>query len=585
MSNNNVEMAPINYNQYSLYRNVNVIPETEFKQLVEDTFQTITETLRVTYGPYGRQIMISQLNDNISTKDGYRVFNALRFTNNYKHKVYLNIAAICERVNHMVGDGTTSCVLLAEKMFNAVNSVITTPNDKRNALKILNQIEKNLQNNAILESDMETGWVKPLTKSSMKAMLSMADNYDEELASTLMEAFDPVIMDGTDEIAHVHDIIAEEQLDRDSKTSIQYNLETLPGMYRVRVDVLNVTMRDVLSNWTNAKFLLYDHMFTMSDWVQFMQNRDKLDNTLTIIAARSFANAVIKEEFAKYIRDRGIMGEKTCPLIFVSIKGVSVGNEISDLAAVLGVDPIKSYNENQIKTEDFPDVTCKIHIGNCLCFDNVTAPTEYIEKLRKEMDYNLEKSYESKKDYLNRLRALSMNSIGDKVLKLQGSNPLELKLISDKIDDCTSIIDSAIMAGVVPNMLKYGYTRLRAIDSEAEIGIDEDLSEKIISAMMKSIEGLFIDVWRSKYGAEKDIEGLNVCAEFYDSNEMNSYDIISEKQVSYDKFPTSAQYDLEVIVASISIVKYLLTSGAFVFDAQLLNQPLAVDTFPMNQPD
>ena len=149
MSNNNVEMAPVNYNQYSLYRNVNVIPETEFKQLVEDTFQTITETLRVTYGPYGRQIMISQLNDNISTKDGYRVFNALRFTNNYKHKVYLNIQAICERVNHMVGDGTTSCVLLAEKMFNAVNSVITTPNDKRNALKILNQIEKNLQNNTL----------------------------------------------------------------------------------------------------------------------------------------------------------------------------------------------------------------------------------------------------------------------------------------------------------------------------------------------------------------------------------------------------------------------------------------------------
>jgi hypothetical protein len=178
-----------------------------------------------------------------------------------------------------------------------------------------------------------------------------------------------------------------------------------------------------------------------------------------------------------------------------------------------------------------------------------------------------------------------MGSIGDKTLNLQGSNPLELKLISDKIDDCTNVINSALVSGVVPNMLKYGYYRLDSINEHSDIGIDDALSEKIILAMMRSIEGLFMDIWRSKYGADKDIEGLNICSHFYDSSRLDSYDIIEENMVSFDKFPTSAQYDLEVIVASISIVKYLLTSGAFVFDAQLLNQPLAVDTFPMNQPD
>ena len=585
MSNNNVEMAPVNYNQYSLYRNVNVIPETEFKQLVEDTFQTITETLRVTYGPYGRQVMISQLNDNISTKDGYRVFNALRFTNNYKHKVYLNIKAICERVNHMVGDGTTSCILLAEKMFNAVNDVIKTPNDKRNALKILNQIEKCLQDNETLSEDITKGIVKPLTIESMRKMLSMADNYDEELADVLMNAFDPVLKPDSNEIESVHDIITEEQLDRDSKTNIQYKMDELPGMYRVRCDCLNMTMSQALSVWTKAKFALYDHMFTLSDWTQLMEKRDKLDDTLIIIAARSFANTVINEAYAKYIRDRGMLGKKNSPLIFVTIRGNIVVNEIKDLAAVLGITPYKLIADREVKVEDMPEVTCILHIGNCLCFDNVTAPTEYIEELKKEMEINLSKSYESKKDYNNRIRALSMGSIGDKTLNLQGSNPLELKLISDKIDDCTNVINSALVSGVVPNMLKYGYYRLDSINEQSDIGIDDALSEKIILAMMRSIEGLFMDIWRSKYGAEKDIEGLSICSHFYDSSKLDSYDIIEENMVSFDKFPTSAQYDLEVIVASISIVKYLLTSGAFVFDAQLLNQPLAVDTFPMNQPD
>lgn len=584
MSNNGTEMAPVNYNQYSLYRNVNVIPETEFKQLVEDTFQTITETLRVTYGPYGRQIMISQLNDHISTKDGYRVFNALRFTNNYKHKVYLNISAICERVNHMVGDGTTSCILLAEKMFNAVNNVIKTPNDKRNALKILNQIEKILQNHDLLKKDVEQGIVRPLTVDSMRAMLSMADNYDEELADVLMKSFDPVLKPDSNEIESVHDILAEEQLDRDSKTNIQYNMDVLPGMYRVRCECLNLTMSQALSVWTNAKFALYDHTFTLSDWTQLMEKRDILDDTLIIIAARGFANTVINEAYASYVKKRGMLGKKNSPLIFVSIKGNIVPNEIRDLAAVLGVTPYKLIADREVKVDDMPDVRCLVHIGNCLCFDNVSAPTEYIEELKKEMDANLSKSYECKKDYIQRIRALSMGSVGDMVLKLQGSNPLELKLISDKIDDCTNVINSAIISGVVPNMLRYGYYRLKEICYHTEIGIDDSLSHSIIEAMKSSIEGLFMDIWRSKYGCEKDTEGLQTCSDFYDGD-MSSYDIIDEQVVSYDKFPTSAQYDLEVIVASISIVKYLLTSGAFVFDAMLLNQPLAVDTFPMNQPD
>lgn len=582
---NNAEMVPVNYNQYSLYRNVNVIPETEFKQLVEDTFQTITETLRVTYGPFGRQIMISQLNDNISTKDGYRVFNALRFTNNYKHKVYLNIAAICERVNHMVGDGTTSCILLAEKMFNAVNNVIKTPNDKRNALKILNHIEYLLQNNELLSNDMNSGIVKPLTVDSMRKMLSMADNYDEELADMLMVAFDPILKSNQKEIDTVHDILAQEELDRDSKTNIQYKLETLPGMYRVRCECLNLTMSQAMSVWTTAKFALYDHMFTLSDWTELMEKRDKLDDTLIIIAARSFANVVMNESYAKYMRDRGVLGKKNSPLIFVSIKGNYVINEINDLAAVLGVKPYKIIADRPVVVDDMPTVTCKVHLGNCLCFDNVTAPTDYIEGLKKEMEIHVKKSYECKKDYLDRIRALSMESIGDKVLRLQGSNPLELKLISDKIDDCTNVIRSAIASGVVPNMLRYGYYRLNSIDSSTDIGIDDALSDKMLKAMSDSIEGLFMDVWRSKYGAEKDIEGLNVCAEFYDTTELKSYDIITESVVECEQFPTSAQYDIEVIVASISIVKFLLTSGAFIFDAQLLNQPLAVDAFPMNQPD
>ena len=51
---------------------------------------------------------------------------------------------------------------------------------------------------------------------------------------------------------------------------------------------------------------------------------------------------------------------------------------------------------------------------------------------------------------------------------------------------------------------------------------------------------------------------------------MMSYEIVSNKFVEQRMLPTSAQYDLEVVVAAISIVKYLLTGRALIFDAHIL---------------
>ena len=66
-----------NYTQYSHDNHVNVIPEKDFKLLVQDTFTTINEILRETYGPYGSTMLMNTGNQNVSTKDGYNVFSAM----------------------------------------------------------------------------------------------------------------------------------------------------------------------------------------------------------------------------------------------------------------------------------------------------------------------------------------------------------------------------------------------------------------------------------------------------------------------------------------------------------------------------
>ena len=136
------------YTEFSTTHHLNVIPEADFKELVSETFTDISSILRATYGPYGSSVIISEMGDTMTTKDGYNAFNALGPSHNYKKMVYLAIKKIIDRVNKNVGDGTTSCILLADKMFRNIESIISTPDEKRQLLKIFDDIESELQDPA-----------------------------------------------------------------------------------------------------------------------------------------------------------------------------------------------------------------------------------------------------------------------------------------------------------------------------------------------------------------------------------------------------------------------------------------------------
>jgi hypothetical protein len=149
------------------------------------------------------------------------------------------------------------------------------------------------------------------------------------------------------------------------------------------------------------------------------------------------------------------------------------------------------------------------------------------------------------------------------MLTVKCGTQLEAKLITDKIVDCISIVESAIASGTVPNILNYAYNRLHEITGD-------ELETAASVAIRDSVVGLFQDIYESKYGKEYDVSEMESRqAEFYSQNTM-SYDIITDKFVPMTERPTSTQYDLEVVVAALSIVKYLLSGGALIFDAHLL---------------
>lgn len=562
------------YTSYSHDNHVNVIPEESFKRLVTDTFKVITDVLRETYGPYGSTIMISDQNETTTTKDGYNIFNAIGFSHQYKQKVYLAIKKIIDRVNHNVGDGTTSCILLAEKIFNKIMPLLQTPEDKRNIKKILNMIENNLQS----VEDPSKRIIEPLTGTSLKNLLMLASNYDEDLVDTLIKALEPET-DVDDIVVSMRNVIPDTSTTFETSANVSYDIDYLPGDYRCRVD-MNTDIALILEDPQRMRVVVYDHTFTDTDWKYFMDKYDK--DSPTLIVARAFSNQFLNNTYVMYAKKRSTANVGVS-VYLAQMKGPYVQDELKDFAEVIGTKP-RDVHALTVEHEELPVVMLQVYKYNCLCVHDVAVPNDHITNL--QIEYEMEKSYVRKTLLKNRITALTFNQ-KDSIVSVKASTTLDLKMIADKIDDCVAIAKSAFDHGIVPNLLFYGCDRIDVMTAEMTEKFGK-LGSCTIGAIEQSITDLFTDIYVSKHGPMEDISEADnedmkkekvekakvfsqLLIDFY-SNQIgdSSYNIITDEMVRMESLPTSAQYDIEVLVASLSIVKYLLASRALIFDAFLL---------------
>ena len=556
------------YSQYSHDNHVNVIPEESFKRLVSDTFEVIADVLRETYGPYGATIMISDQNETTTTKDGYNIFNAMGFSHQYKKMVYLAIKKIIERVNRRVGDGTTTCILLAEKIFNNIMPLLKDAGSKRNISKVLNMIEEELNNNTDMEQDRVDGSVKRLTETGLRNLLMVASNYDEELVDVLVRALEPEY-DASKNVVELRNVITDESTTYESSSKTSYEIDYLPGDYRCRVN-MESEVALAFNNVQKTKVLIYDHTFGASDWTNFLTGYD--NETPVVIVARSFSNSFMNNEFVRYAAKRGMV-KQLVYVHFMQMKGDYVQDELKDLGAVLHTQ-VRDVHNLVVDWDSLEDYEISVFKYNCLCIHNATAPEEHIRDLTIELEQ--EKSFVRQTILKDRIRALKLEQ-KDTIVSVKAGTSLELKMISDKIDDCVSIAKSAFDYGIVPNLLYYADERMARLYMNMYNENENCFAADVISKIQLSIESMFDDIWISKYGWEdhdkivKEDIMLHNKKEFYENNSGDaSYNIITDQFVDIESLPTSAQYDVEVLVASLSIVKYLLTSRALIFDAFLM---------------
>lgn len=548
-----------NFTRYSQEKAVNVIPEEDFTDLVLETFDTICQTLRCTYGPYGSPVMISEQTDNSTTKDGFKTVESLQFSNPYQRLVYLAIKKICERVNTNVGDGTTTCILLANELYKRLLYVCTTPDDKRDMFNYLNKIEAYLTENSD-EFDSKNNLLTPLNKENFTSIIGVASNYDDEMMEVLTKAFDPQY-DEAGNVTSMRSIITDQRTDSSQIGVDKYKVDYLPGDYRLGISMAE-DFALALATKSKVRVVIYDHKFNHSDWMNFYKDYDRTTSTLVI--ARSYTSEFINEDYKTYLKQMALV-KQPATVFFASIDSYHAKTDLEDLAAVLNTDAHPLSFSYAIKHEELPEAIVSVYNETCLCFyDLKEPPKEYIRQLRSEIRNNKRMSNVDKRIYERRISDLSFEH-QDSLVTVTCESSLESKFVADKIDDCVHIIESAFNTGVVPNSFQYG---VRRINHLKELVKDDANFMTVVSQFYTSLREMLRIIYVSKYPSY-DLDKYNDLLSTMD-NAYLSYNVIKDELAPSTEFCTSAQYDLEVMRASISIVKYLLTTKAFIFDAHLL---------------
>ena len=553
------------YTQYSHDRHVNVIPEEDFDRLVKDTFSTIADTLRKTYGPYASTVLISEMNEMSATKDGYNVFNAMLFNQPYMQMVYRTIKKIIDEVNKNVGDGTTSCILLAEKMYAEIKKTLTTVEHKMQILSVLTGIENDLKDLTHVAADTEAGIIRPLTKKALMRLINVADNYDDELANVVYSALNPQFSGEGDDalVDRVDNVVVNNFVTRDvSCASTTYQVDHLPLDYRINCYIEHDEVRWWFAEGQDVKVAIYDHKFGDSDWNFFMHSYDL--KTPTLIIARDFSKEFLDITFAKWYRNRSLDKDNRVPMSFCVIRSNTLRDDISDLAAALGTTPI-GMKSAAVDHDTLPKTHVQLYNHTIMCFKMNAVPTAYIEALKYEHDADTRNAMTIDKMYRDRIRALE-NSTDDTLVTITSTSSLESKMLNDKVEDCLAIASSAMEYGIVPNLFAYGYYRIKKYQAEHS---DDSIVDTVTNAILISVRGLFEEIFKSKHGKEYHERCTTIQDDLYRAP-TSSFDIRHEAYTEVEEFPTSAQYDLEVLAATIEIVKYLLTSRACVFDGNLL---------------
>ncbi len=515
---------------------------TEARNLLKSGVDQLTNAVKVTLGPKGRNVVIGRkFGAPQITKDGVSVAKEVELEDSLENAGAQLAKSVASKTGDDAGDGTTTATILAQAIVNeGLKNVAAGANPmdlKRGIDKAVNAVVDYIKDNAEVVGD---------NYDKIEQVATVSANNDPEIGKLLADAMRQVSKDGV--------ITIEESKTRDTNIGVvegmQFDRGYLSGYFVTDTDKMECVME-------NPYILIYDKKISnIKDFLPILQPAAESGRPLLVIA-----EDVDSEALTTLVVNRLRAGLKIC-----AVKAPGFGDRrkamLQDIAVLTGgvvISEDKGLTLDKATLEELGTAK-KVTVSK----DNTTivdgAGTkenikERVAQLKNEIA-NTKSSYDKEK-LQERLAKLAG---GVAVIHVGAATETEMKEKKARVDDALHATRAAVEEGIVPGGGVALIRAQKAIDTLKLEGDEATGAQIVYRAVEAPLRQLACNAGREGALIVANVKGMKNTAEGYNVATDKYEDLLSAGVVDPTKVTRSALQN------AASIAGLLLTTECVIAD-------------------
>jgi chaperonin GroEL len=491
----------------------------------------LADSVKVTLGPKGRNVILGRKNQYAITKDGVSVAREIFLKDPFENLGAQMVKQVAANVAQEAGDGTTTATVLAQAILNRGIKLIETGYDPMLIKKGIDSASE------LIKLSLEEAAVKVEEVEQIKNVATISANGDSKIGEIIADAMKQVGFDGVVTI-------------EDSKTHETY-MELVEGMqfdsgYMSPYFINEMTKFEV--NFEKPFVLVYNGKISgLKGLVTVLEYTSSKKRPLLIIADNIEGDAL----------QALILNKVNGVLNVAAVRSPGYGEhkreQLRDIAIILGAQFLSEDQGHDISSLN-PGAVDQI-LGECEKITVTSDKTTVVNGAGEESMIlariaELKNQIEFKEDESEKLllkERLAKLEGGVAILKIGAYSDMELKEKKDRLDDALSATRAAIEEGILPGggvALLTAATKLLADIQSGKVSFEnaeEEAGAKLlIDACYSPLATILSNAGQSFDVIKKEISASNNFRYGYDARNNRFCDMVEAGIIDPTKVTKSA---------------------------------------------
>jgi chaperonin GroEL len=443
-----------------------IIYNEEARKALKAGVDTISNVVKVTLGPKGRNVAIAKsFGSQVITKDGVTVAKEIEDKDPFKNVGVEMIKEASNKVNELAGDGTTTVAVLAQAIANAGFRNVSAG---ANPIAIKRGLDKGVE---MIVADLKKSAKKISKKEEISQVATISTNNDKELGDMIGGVFEKVGKDGV--------ITVEEAKGFADEVEYTEGMEFDNGY----VSAYFVTDRETLeANMENPYIFVTDKKLSNLQDIQAIAEK--------VLSAADRPLVIIADDIENQALATLVVNKLRGTLDVVAVKAPGFGDRkkemLKDIAVITGAKFISEELGNTLDSVELTDLGSAKKVlvtkESTIIVEGKGTKAEIKERVKeiKAQISNTSSDYDREK-LQERLAKLDG---GVAVIQVGAASETEAKEKRQRIEDAINATRAAIEEGVVAGGGLALHNTLAVLESVKLDDVDEQIGIEILKSVL-----------------------------------------------------------------------------------------------------